>query len=188
VKPSFIEALAEHGLTDLSVDELVQLAIHGIKPDFVAEMKAMGFEDMSVDELVQLGIHGVNAKFVQSWMEQGLDDASVDELVELRIHGVKPRVVRRLARFIMRLREHGYDMEAVRYLRSLDIEQFSDEFMRSMHRLGYKNLTMRQLIDMWIYDVNIDYVESAQGDSDHDLTMDEIIALRSQEEGELEPA
>jgi hypothetical protein len=45
------------------------MAIHGVTPLFVKEMAELGYKNLSIDQLVQLRIHGVDAEYVKEMNE-----------------------------------------------------------------------------------------------------------------------
>ena len=96
VDPEFIQEMRAAGLGDLSFDQLVEASIHGVRPEFIREMREAGLTDLTFDQMLELGIHGVTADFVRDMRAAGGSDLSVDKLVELRIHGVDPDFIRKM--------------------------------------------------------------------------------------------
>jgi len=92
----FLSGIVAAGFHDLTVDELIQLKIHGVTPEFATAIKNAGYKDVTAEELVQLAIHGVSLASIQALRDAGLRNPSIEELVELQIHGVDAAFIRHL--------------------------------------------------------------------------------------------
>jgi len=87
VTPEFALAVKQAGYTDVTAHELVDLAIHGVDVDFMRAMKKNGLNNLSVADLVSLGVHGVDAAFIRHLNESGITNPSVDQLIRLKRSG-----------------------------------------------------------------------------------------------------
>jgi len=38
----------------------VAMRIHGVSPEYISQMKARGLKDLTIDQLVDMRIHGIN--------------------------------------------------------------------------------------------------------------------------------
>ena len=56
---------------NLTLDQLIELRIHGVDPEFIRDMRAAGGNDLSVDKLVELRIHGVDPDFIRKMRQVG---------------------------------------------------------------------------------------------------------------------
>jgi beta-lactamase regulating signal transducer with metallopeptidase domain len=104
----FLTGIVAAGFRNLTVDELIDLKIHGVTPEFALAVKQSGFTNVTAHELVDMAIHGVDANFMREMKNAGLANLSVADLVSLRIHGVD-------AAFIRHLNESG--------IKNLSVEQ-----------------------------------------------------------------
>ena len=59
VSPEMVRALHQSGYQP-SEDELVAMRIHGVTPEFVSNLRARGMKDLTIDQLVNLRIHGID--------------------------------------------------------------------------------------------------------------------------------
>lgn len=194
VKPRLVKAIQELGLKHLTPEEIIELSNHGVSPRFIEEMAELGYNDLGVDELIELAIHGIKPRFIKKMAQLGFTDLEVDQLVELRNHGVKPgflakmreprgdksRLVEKLVRQFLQMRQQDMDAETMLQLRSMEIEQFSDSFAREMAALGYSTLTPQQLIDLWVFDIDLAYVREMT-EAQPEMPLNELINFRKAE-------
>jgi hypothetical protein len=59
VTPAMVRELKKSGL-DADEDELIAMRVHGVSPEFISEMKSRGLENLTIDQLVNLRVHGIN--------------------------------------------------------------------------------------------------------------------------------
>lgn len=61
VSPEFINKLAGLGYKHPEPDQLIAMRIHGVTPEFIAGVKSQhGLENLTIDQLVNLRIHGID--------------------------------------------------------------------------------------------------------------------------------
>ena len=87
VTPDFAVAVKQ-GFVNVTPAELIELRIHGVDPEFIRALKANGYNNVSIDDLVSLRTFGVDIAFIRHLQENGLHDLSVDELVRLKQSGI----------------------------------------------------------------------------------------------------
>jgi beta-lactamase regulating signal transducer with metallopeptidase domain len=135
----FLTGIVAAGFRNLTVDELIDLKIHGVTPEFALNVKQAGFTNVTAHELVDMSIHGVDVNFMRGMKSNGLNNLSIADLVSLRIHGVTPD-------YMAELKGAGYrDLSADEY-RQLRIHGVDAAFIRHLSETGIKNLTVQQLI------------------------------------------
>jgi hypothetical protein len=59
VTPEMVREVRKSGLS-ASEDQLIAMRIHGVTPEYIADMKARGLKNLTVDQLVNLRIHGID--------------------------------------------------------------------------------------------------------------------------------
>jgi hypothetical protein len=92
----FLTAIVAAGFHNLTVEQLIDLKIHGVTPDFAVAVKQAGFASVTPAELIELRIHGVDPDFIRAFKATSVSNLSIDDLVSLRIHGVDAAFVRHL--------------------------------------------------------------------------------------------
>src|SRR5580765_6119880 len=50
---------------NLTLDQLIELRMHGIDPEYIQRIREAGLGDLSFGQLVEAGIHGVRPEFIQ---------------------------------------------------------------------------------------------------------------------------
>jgi beta-lactamase regulating signal transducer with metallopeptidase domain len=134
----FLSEIVAAGFHNLSVDELIELKIHGVTPEFAKTVKA-GYPNVTARELIEMAIHGVDSEYMRAMEKNGLHNLSIGDLVSLRIHGVTPD-------YIAELKTAGYpDLTADEY-RELRIHGVDTAFIRNLNEHGMKNLSLDQLL------------------------------------------
>jgi beta-lactamase regulating signal transducer with metallopeptidase domain len=135
----FLTGIVAAGFRNLTVDELIELKIHGVTPEFALAVKQSGFTNVTAHELVEMAIHGVDANFMRGMKNNGLTNLSVADLVSLHIHGVTPE-------YLGELKAAGYhDLTADMYCQ-LRIHGVDAAFIRHLNENGIKNLSVEQLL------------------------------------------
>ena len=94
VTPEFVRQTRELGFKDLSIDDLVKMRIHRVMPEYVKEIRDLGYKDVTVDQLVRLRIHRVDANYIKAIRDLGYKNVSLDDYAKMRIHGVTPEFIK----------------------------------------------------------------------------------------------
>jgi len=58
VTPAYIKQMREAGYGSIKIDQLVRFRIHGVDEDLIRRAKAHNFTNLSADDLIDLAIHG----------------------------------------------------------------------------------------------------------------------------------
>ena len=137
--PDFLTGIAAAGFHNLTVEQLIDLKIHGVTPEFAVAVKQVGFARVTPAELIELRIHGVDADFIRAFKSAGDSNLSIQDVVSLRIHGVTPD-------FIAEMKSAGYSGLSLEQYRQLRIHGIDAGFMRHLSEYGMHNLSVQQLI------------------------------------------
>jgi beta-lactamase regulating signal transducer with metallopeptidase domain len=135
----FLTGIVAAGFRNLTVDELIELKIHGVTPEFAMAVKQAGYANVTAQELIQMSIHGVDVDFMRAMKTNGLTNLSVSDLINLRIHGVTPE-------YIAELRNAGYANLTADEYEQLRIHGVDAAFIRHLNEKGLKNLSLDQLL------------------------------------------
>jgi beta-lactamase regulating signal transducer with metallopeptidase domain len=121
-----LDALAQHGYTNLSVDDLIALRDHGVSGSLIAGATAF-FGHPSVADLIRLADHGVYGSYLAELRSAGISGLSADDAIRIRDHGVSPML-------IAGLRARGYSVNADTLVKLAD-HGVSITYIDSMRRL-----------------------------------------------------
>ena len=135
----FLTGIVAAGFRNLTVEELIDLKIHGVTPEFAIAVKQAGFAKVTAAELIELRIHGVDPDFIRAFKVTGDSNLSIADLVSLRIHGVTPE-------FVAEMKNAGYSGLSVEQYRRLRILGVDAAFIRHLNDNGMHNLSVQQLI------------------------------------------
>ena len=69
VSLAYLHELASLGYNHLSLDQLVDMRIHGVSTSYIRGFRGLGYS-LSPDELVDMRIHGVTREFATSLKTQ----------------------------------------------------------------------------------------------------------------------
>ncbi len=92
-----IDALADAGFKNLSVDDLVSLANRGVSPALVDELHQHGLTPMPTSSLERFADSGVTGAYIAGLAQLGYPNLSPEDYIRLRDNGVTLEFVRHLA-------------------------------------------------------------------------------------------
>ncbi|MEN3335723.1 MAG: hypothetical protein V7641_5088 [Blastocatellia bacterium] len=167
----FISSLAAEGYTNLSVDDLVALKVHGVTPEFIHGMNALFNHKLPVDTLTAFKIHGVTPEFMAEMKAAGLSNLSADDLIAFRIHGVTPQ-------YMSEFKDAGYDHLSADDLVAFRIHGVTPAFVQEMKTLGFNRLSPDDLTAFRIHGVTTPFVQTMRGYIHGNLSADDLTALR----------
>jgi beta-lactamase regulating signal transducer with metallopeptidase domain len=140
---SFIDALADAGYKDLTVDQLIAFKIHDVTPAYILDLRTAGLTGLTPDQLIAFKIHSVTPSYIADLRAAGLTDFTADQLVALKIHGVTPEFVRALkAAGVTKLTAD--DVVAAR------IHTITPEMVLEAVKMGLKDLSIDRLVHLFI--------------------------------------
>ena len=167
----FITEMTAAGLTNLKIDELIALKIHGVTSQYVREMIATLTKKLTADEIVAMRIHGVSSAYAEQFKAMGLNGLDADQLVAFAIHGVTPQ-------FINELKAAGAGNLDPDSLIAFRIHGVTPAFIQQMKDLGFDNLSADELTAFRIHGVTPAFIQSMRSIIRGKLTADDLTGLR----------
>ena len=166
VDAEYVEELRDAGYPDLSYESLMAFARHGIDADYVADLSAYGLGDLSTDEIVELARHGVDDVLVE-YRELGLTNLSVEQIIDLSRHGVDPDD-------ISRWRQNGFNGLSVDDYVNLSRYGVDDGLIGALTEVGYSDLTAEQITRLARHGVDEDLIFGLEAAGYGRLTIEQI--------------
>ncbi len=93
-----MDALANAGFKNLSPDDLIRFADHGVRPELIDQLHAFGLTPMPADALVRLADSGVNGAYIGGLAQLGYRNLAIEDYIRLHDAGVTVEFVQRLLR------------------------------------------------------------------------------------------
>ncbi|MGD8817446.1 MAG: M56 family metallopeptidase [Acidobacteriota bacterium] len=157
-----------------TIDELIQMRIHGVSTDFIEEVRAAFGRSVTVRDLVQMRIHGATPEFVRGLQELfDPDDVTIQEVTNLRIHGASLDYIRAMRD------ELGGDITP-RDITNMRIHGATPDYVASMQAALDGDVTVRDITNMRIHGVTTEMVRDLQEDGFDNLTADDLVKMKIQ--------
>jgi len=164
----YIREARQAGYPNFTVEDLVQLRIHGVETAFLRDLKAAGY-DLRAEDIVQLRIHGVDTRYVRDLKSYGLKP-DADDLKQMRTHGVTPE-------YLKGLKDAGYENLRAEEVDQLRMHGVETSFVQEARRAGY-NFTPEELAQLRIHGVDGAYLKRLQDVGMRNLNAEQIAKLR----------
>jgi len=171
VTAQFVRELVGIVTKKLTADEIIAMKIHGVSPAYANQFKAMGLNGLDADELVAFAIHGVTPQFVNEIKEAGLVNADPDSLVAFRIHGVTTA-------FIQQMKDLGFTSLSGDEVTAFRIHGVTPEFVQAMRSIIRGKLSADNLTGLRIHGVSPEYIKGLEAIGYTNLTADQLIGWK----------
>jgi beta-lactamase regulating signal transducer with metallopeptidase domain len=135
---SFLAALADAGFGNLSVDEIIELKIHGVSANYLRQMKDAGIQGLTTRDIVEMSMHGVKPEFFAETRRLGFGPFTPKEATEFTLHGGR-------LEFFQALRDAGFTKVEIREVIEASIHGIRASDIREAKQYG-ANLTLKQII------------------------------------------
>jgi hypothetical protein len=166
----YVHAMKQAGVQSGSLEKLIRLRDHGVTPEYVQEMNSMGYKNLGEDELVRLRDHGVTAQFASEMKKAGLGDLDAHELSRLRDHGVSTE-------FVNNMRSAGFtNLTATEYVRLAD-HGVNTEFINGFKRIGISGLGPEDYVRLCDHGVTPDFAASVKK-VEPNVTPEQLVRMR----------
>jgi hypothetical protein len=164
----YIREARQAGYANFTADDLVQLRIHGVETAFLRDLKAAGY-DLRAADIVQLRIHGVDSGYMRDLKSYGLKPEASD-LTQMRMHGVTPE-------YLKGLKDAGYESLRAEEVDQLRMHGVETGFVQQARRLGY-DFTPQDLAQLRMHGVDGAYLKRLQDAGMRNLNAGQIAKLR----------
>ena len=171
VTVAHVRGLAQAGYPNLPLDDVVRMRIHRVTPEFVRDLAAVGYKGIAVEDLVRMGIHGATPANIKALQAQGIRGLSVEDLIRFRIHKVTPE-------FVKAIESRGYKNVAAEDFVKMRIHKVSPEEMDQLKTLGFGGMDIDDLVKFRIHKVTPDFVKSMKDVGFQTISEDQLVRLR----------
>jgi beta-lactamase regulating signal transducer with metallopeptidase domain len=168
-KQSYIDSINAAGLTNLTVDELIELKVQGVTAEYIKSVREMNIK-VDVDTLVGMKVQGITAEYIKGMRGVTGQNLDADELIGLKVQGVNPE-------YIKQMRDLGLKTDADDVI-GMKVQGVTPEYIKEMHDLGMKT-EADDIIGMKVQGVTPGYVQEMRG-LGLKVDSDEIIGMKVQ--------
>jgi len=145
-----VDGLKAVGVSNPSLDDLVQYRIFHVTPEYIKQTRA-AFPGLSMEKMVAMRIHQVTPEFAQEMSRAGYTNLSADQLIAFKIHGVSPEFVRQMASLGFK----GVDAD---HLVSFRIFNVNADQIQDLSKAGYSGLAADDLINFRIHHIDSAFI------------------------------
>ncbi len=212
IKKSQLQNLAIHGLTrekmqdyitaykhsELTLDNIVELQIHGATAQYKKELNDAGYIDVPVSAVVEAKIHGISGAYLQDLKNSGYKVAGLQEVIEMKIHGVTGDFIKKMKTAtnkelsqedIVDAKIHGLDkMDVAKFkttgtdptpedLRNYAIHNIDADFINMLTGL-FGKLEPERIVEAKIHGIDADFVKSYQSLGFKNLSFQKAIEFK----------
>jgi beta-lactamase regulating signal transducer with metallopeptidase domain len=142
VTPEYARAMAQVGLGKPSADDLIACKIQGVSPETIAELKRQGLEVKSFGDAISYEIFKVTPEFVAGMKAAGFSNLDSKNLLAMRVQGVTPEYAKSVLQ--------QFPGATGEDLIESKIFNINGEFIASAKAHGFKDLTMKKLVQIRI--------------------------------------
>jgi beta-lactamase regulating signal transducer with metallopeptidase domain len=196
-KQSYIDSINAAGLTNLTVDQIIDLKIQGVTADYIKAVKDLNIK-VDADVLVSLKVQGVSPDYIRGMRSATGENLDADDLIGMKVQGITPEYVKQMHDLglkidsddLVGMKVQGITPEYVKQMRELGLKTDTDdligmkvqgitpEYVQGMRSLGLK-VDSDDLIGMKVQGVTPAYVKGFQDMGFHPST-DDLIGMKVQ--------
>jgi beta-lactamase regulating signal transducer with metallopeptidase domain len=166
---SYIDAMNNSGLGDLTIDQLIALKTQDVTAEYVRGLRELGLR-LDVDRVIAMRVQDVTPEYIRQLHASGLTP-SEDQLIALKVQGAD-------AGYYRELKEAGIQADADRLI-ALKVQDVTAEYVREIRAAGL-TVTADQVIALKVQDVTPGYLKELH-QLGIDPQTDDAIALRVQD-------
>jgi len=156
--------------SELSVETIIQMKMHGVTPEFIESMRKAGFNNLTVQELVKLRMHGVTPEYIQETQKASNEKLTIEDIIQLRMFGVTPE-------YAKEMKDAGYNLP-LKSLQKMRMHGVTPAYIETLRKLGYNNLTAEQITNMRMHGVNETYLKEMRDAGFDKLSVEEVTRMR----------
>ncbi len=168
VDEAFVKSLLQVNSDDLSVRKAIEAKIHNVDGAIIKSVKQFGFDNISLSKIIEFKIHGVSPNDLKEYKSIGFTHVTAQKLIEFSIHGVTPK-------FINEIQKLGYEDIQPSKLVAFKVHGVSQNYIKDLTKVGMKNLSPDNLIAGQIHGVSANYIQSLKDEGVTGITFNNSI-------------
>lgn len=169
VTPEYIEKMRAAGY-EASPDKYIAMRVQDITPEYADAMAKVGFGKPDPEQLIALKVQDVTPEYAAQLNSQGIEATSLGDLITYRIFNVTPE-------FVTEMKAAGFDAIPAKKLVALRVQGVTPEFAKNV-RAQFPDATLDELIQMRIFNIDANFIASAQRHGFAPLTIQKLVKLR----------
>ena len=168
-KGDYIDRMKAEGY-DLELDKYIAMKVEGVTPEYARAMSQLGFGKLNADQLIACKVQGVTPEYIAKIKSSGFKVETVQDAISYRIFAVTPE-------FIAGMKDAGFDGLTAQQLLALRVEGVTPEYARRIKE-QFPGASSDELAKTRIFNINTDFIASAQRHGFKDLTIEKLVKLR----------
>ncbi len=169
---SYITTFKKGANSNLPLERIVELKIHGVDAEYRQEMIAAGFVDVPLEQILEAKIHGLSGQYLKDIANTG-QKLSLEEAIQMRIHGIDANFITKISKGkkdispeeIVDAKIHGIDKIDVEQLQKAGVDPSNDdlkafaihgidaEYVEKMNNAGFGKLSAEDILAAKIHGI-----------------------------------
>lgn len=173
---NYLKTLRSYGYTNISRDELQELAIFHLDETAIKNYKSLlaelGDANPSLRELIECSIHGIDRPFLQSLRDAGYTKLSAEKVRDFKIHGIDAPYIREMTQ------KNGNKLPEPDDLLESKIHGLEKIDVAKLAQAGYKDLSHEELLTFAIHDIDENYIREVSALGLGKLSADDLVSAK----------
>lgn len=171
INQQYIDALAQAGFKDFEPDQLLAAKIHDLDPAAIQELEALGFGNLGLDQLTALKIHKVDGQFIEDLRQAGFADFTIDGALAAKIHDLDPAAIKDI-------RSLGFDDLSLNKMIELKIHDIDKTFIQQLKAAGFTGLSIDEVMQAKIIGLDPSTVAELNALGFGDISFEKMIQAK----------
>jgi beta-lactamase regulating signal transducer with metallopeptidase domain/uncharacterized protein YnzC (UPF0291/DUF896 family) len=166
---SYIEALKAEGLTNLSIDELIDLKVQDVTAQYVRQIHDLGLKP-DVNELIALKVQGVMPEVIRELRKDGLA-VDIDQIIAMQVQGITPE-------YVKQMHELGLETDGDNVI-AMKVQGVTSDYVQKMRKATDTKLSGGQIVAMKVQGITPEYVRELKA-MGFQVNAGDVIAMKVQ--------
>ncbi|MCB0632967.1 MAG: DUF2807 domain-containing protein [Lewinella sp.] len=141
------------GIKQVSIDQLLMLKLYKLNPDLIPTLSEAGITKLNINDLIQAAEKGLDPGLIQKLHDLGFKEFTFPDLLDMNQY--KDQIDPALIMAIRKINDQKLSPEELFLLQNYRIDF---EFVNGLYELGFREVGIKQLIDLNEHHVSPDYI------------------------------